>query len=90
MLSDAGPLITLAYADALDLLFKHGWSVEIVDMVLKELPRNATPTSERITAWVAQHKLTVLTTKVGQYCDKAIAEALPIKRSGCARASVLS
>jgi hypothetical protein len=31
---------------------------------------------------VAHHKLTVLTTKVGQYYDKAIAEALPVKRSG--------
>jgi len=25
LLPDAGPLITLAYADALDLLFKPGW-----------------------------------------------------------------
>ena len=82
VLPDAGPLITLAYADALDLLLKPGWSVEIVDMVLKELTRNTTPTSERIAVWVAQNKLTVLTTKVGQYYDKAIAEALPIKRSG--------
>jgi hypothetical protein len=47
VLPDAGPLITLAYADALDLLFKPDWPVEIVDMVLKELTRNATPTSER-------------------------------------------
>jgi hypothetical protein len=82
VLPDAGPLITLAYADALDLLLKPGWPVEIVDMVLKELTRNTTPTSERIATWVAHHKLTVLTTNVGQYYDKAVAEALPIKRSG--------
>jgi hypothetical protein len=84
VLPAAGPLITLAYADALDLLFKPGWAVEIVDMVLKELTRNSntTPTSERIAAWVTHHKLTVLTTNVGQYYDKAIAEALPMKRSG--------
>ena len=82
MLPDAGPLITLAYADALDLLFKPAWPVEIVDMVLKELTRSTTPTSERIAVWVAHHKLTVLNTNVGQYYDKAIAEALPIKRSG--------
>jgi hypothetical protein len=55
VLPDAGPLITLAYADALDLLFKPDWPVEIVDMVLKELTRNTTPTSERIAAWVAHH-----------------------------------
>jgi hypothetical protein len=82
VLPDAGPLITLAYAHALDLLFKPGWPVEIVAMVLKELTCNTTPTSERIAAWMADHKLTVLTTRVGQYYDKAITEALPIKRSG--------
>jgi len=31
LLPDAGPLITLAYADALDLLFKPEWSVVLVD-----------------------------------------------------------
>jgi hypothetical protein len=82
VLPDARPLITLAYADALDLLFKPDGPVEIVDMVLKELTRNTTPTSERIAAWVAHHKLNVLSTKVGQYYENAIAEALPIKRSG--------
>ena len=82
MLPDAGPLITLAFADALDLLLKPGWPVEIVDMVRKELTRNTSPTSERIATWVAHHKLTVLTTNVGRYYDKAIAEALPTKRSG--------
>ena len=38
LLPDAGPLITLAYADALDLLFKPGWSLTLVDMVLHEMP----------------------------------------------------
>ena len=82
VLPDAGPLITLAYADALDLLFKPDWPVQIVDMVLKELTRSTTPTSERIAAWVAHHKLPVLTTKVGQHYEKTNAEGLPIKRSG--------
>ena len=45
LLPDAGPLITLAYAQALDLLFKPGWPVQIVDMVLQEVTRNRTPTS---------------------------------------------
>lgn len=45
LLPDAGPLITLAYADALDLLLKPGWSVEIVDMVLHKVTRNETPSA---------------------------------------------
>ena len=44
LLPDAGPLIMLAYADALDLLFKPGWTVALVDMVLQEVTRSATPT----------------------------------------------
>jgi len=43
LLPGAGPLITLAYADSLDLLFKPGWSVALVDMVLHEVTRNLTP-----------------------------------------------
>ena len=44
VLLDAGPLIALTcYADALDLLFKPGWPVEIVDTVLKEMTRKTTP-----------------------------------------------
>ena len=44
LLPDAGPLITLSYADTLDLLFKPDWPVALVDMVLHEVTRNATPT----------------------------------------------
>ena len=46
LLPDAGPLITLAYANALDVLFKPGWRVAVVDMVLHEVTRSQTPTSE--------------------------------------------
>ncbi len=67
LLPDVGPLITLAYADALDLLFKPGWSVELVDMVLHEVARNQTPTSQRIDAWARENKLPVLSTKTYQY-----------------------
>ncbi len=63
LLPDAGPLITLAYADALDLLLKPGWQVSIVDMVLFEVTRNQTPTSERIKRWVSQHEIKVLPTQ---------------------------
>jgi len=55
---DAGPLITLAYADRLDLLQRPGWPVDAVDMVLHEVTRNQTPTSEVIAAFVKEHALT--------------------------------
>lgn len=67
LLPDAGPLITLAYADALDLLLKPGWPVQIVDMVLHEVTRNATPTSEKIRQWVADRSIAVLTTRTFQH-----------------------
>ena len=63
LLPDAGPLITLAYADALDLLLKPGWQVKMVDMVLHEVTRNATPTSEKIRCWVAERSIPVLSTR---------------------------
>lgn len=63
VLPDAGPLITLAYADALDLLRKPGWPVRLVDMVLHEVTRNATPTSVKIADWVNQHAIEVQATQ---------------------------
>ena len=66
LVPDAGPLITLAYADALDLLLKPGWRVQIVDMVLYELNRNATPTSEKIRRWVEQSSIAILNTQTYQ------------------------
>lgn len=67
LLPDAGPLITLAYADALDLLFKPGWTVMLVDMVLHEVTRNQTPTSERLARWAESNKLPVVSTKTFQH-----------------------
>jgi hypothetical protein len=63
LLPAARPLITLAYAQALDLLLKPQWPVHIVDMVLHELTRNATPTSETIRAWVQAHDVRVVATR---------------------------
>ncbi len=51
LLPDAGPLITLAYADALDVLARPGWTVKVVDMVLAEVTRQETPTSRKLKAW---------------------------------------
>ncbi len=73
LLSDAGPLITLAYADALDVLLLPGWTVQMVDMVLHEVTRNQTPTSQKISQWVERHYLLVRETRVSQRYDKALA-----------------
>ena len=77
LLPDAGPLITLAYADALDLLFKPGWAVQLVDMVLHEVTRNATPTSERLGQWARQRQLHVLTTRTFEHHRRAATSAAP-------------
>ena len=67
LLPDAGPLITLAYADALDLLFKPGWPIVLVDMVLHEVTRNQTPTSEKLAQWAASGQVSVRTTRTFQH-----------------------
>jgi hypothetical protein len=63
LLPDAGPLITLAYADALDVLFKPGWQVMLVDMVLHEVTRNQTPTSHKLAQWAAQPAICIIATQ---------------------------
>lgn len=67
LLPDAGPLITLAYADALDLLLLPIWAVHIVDMVLHEVTRNETPTSAAISQWVSRRSLPIIPTTTLQY-----------------------
>ena len=62
LLPDSGPLITLAYAGRLDLLLRPGWPLRMVDMVLHEVTRNATPTRNAINAFVAEHKPLVIET----------------------------
>jgi len=76
LLPDAGPLITLAYANALDVLFKPGWPVQIVDMVLHEVTRNKTPTSQAIAAWVKANKLHVVSTKTHQHYRRTQATSI--------------
>ncbi|MBI5619100.1 MAG: hypothetical protein HY943_22725 [Gammaproteobacteria bacterium] len=73
LLPDAGPLITLAYADALDLLFKPGWPIVLVDMVLHEVTRNQTPTSEKLAQWAAAGKVPVRATRSFQHHQQTLA-----------------
>jgi len=75
LLPDAGPLISLAYADALDVLFKPGWRVMLVDMVLHEVTRNQTPTSNKLAAWVASTQIPVLPTKTFDHFRKLMTES---------------
>ena len=82
LLPDAGPLITLAYADALDLLFKPSWPLELVDMVLHEVTRYQTPTSETLSNWVKANKVSVRTTRTFQHYQQTLAaEAVPARKS---------
>ena len=66
LLVDAGPLITLAYANALDLLLRPGWPLRMVDMVLHELTRRDTPTRERIRNFVEGNGIPVMPTQTWQ------------------------
>lgn len=76
LLPDAGPLITLAYAEALDLLFKPGWQVALVDMVLHEVTRLPTPTSQKLAQWVRAHQVSVITTQIYERYRQAVASNL--------------
>lgn len=73
LLPDAGPLITLAYADALELLFKPGWPIVLVDMVLHEVTRNQTPTSEKLAQWAAAGRVSMRTTRSFQHHQQMLA-----------------
>ena len=75
LLPDAGPLITLAYADALDVLLKPGWSVRLVDMVLHEVTRHQTPTSQKLAQWVKNHQLPILATKIYERYQRALSSS---------------
>lgn len=79
LLPDAGPLITLAYADALDLLFKPRWSVMLVDMVLHEVTRNQTPTSKKLAKWAKSKKLPLVATRTFQHYQQAQEGTAPRK-----------
>lgn len=82
VLPDAGPLITLAYADALDLLFKPGWSVAIVDMVQHEVTRNETPTSSKIGRWIRDSGLPIIETQIyASYCKRRAESGTTVRSS---------
>ena len=63
LLPDAGPLITLAYADALEVLMLPGWQVCVVDMVQHEVTRNQTPTSKNLAKWLKRKPVQIVSTQ---------------------------
>lgn len=82
LLADAGPLITLAYANALDVLFTPGWHVQLVDMVQYEVTRNQTPTSQKIADWIQQHNIEIVESTIFQRYQQALAaEQQPRKKN---------
>lgn len=80
LLPDAGPLITLAYADSLDLLFKPGWSVAIVDMVLHEVTRAQTPSSEKLNHWFTANGVSIHSTKICAHYQRALSAGSVVPR----------
>jgi hypothetical protein len=74
LLPDAGPLITLAYADRLDLLLRPGWPLRLVDAVVHEVTRNATPTREAIANFMALNDVTTIKTEtLARYLERVAA-----------------
>lgn len=63
LLPDAGPLITLAYADALEVSMLPGWKVRVVDMVQHEVTRNSTPTSRKLAKWLKHKSVQIVSTQ---------------------------
>jgi hypothetical protein len=83
LLPDAGPLITLAYAGRLDLLLRPAWPLQLVDMVLHEVTRHATPSRDAITAFVKQHQPAIFgTATYRQYQAQVAAGADRPRKTG--------
>jgi hypothetical protein len=80
LVPDAGPLITLAYADSLELLFRPGWTVALVDMVFHEVTRTQTPTSQKLSEWFTAHRLQMYSTKIFAHYQAAWSTGLVAPR----------
>lgn len=88
LLPDAGPLITLAYAQSLHLLQVPGWRLALVDMVLHEVTRHPTPTRTAIQTWLQAGGVEVMSTqtfKVHQANTPSSTPSLPATVTPSAR-----
>lgn len=86
LVPDAGPLITLAYAERLDCLLKPGWPIHIVDMVRHEVTRNRTPTSAAISEFIETNELALIATEVWRHYRRQLEETdsddPPLRKAG--------
>lgn len=88
LLPDAGPLITLAYGKALDLLLKPGWHVRVVDMVLHEVTRNSTPSSDAIQRWVDANPVSIVTTRTFELFQAAQSHGGEVRKANLGELSI--
>lgn len=88
LLPDAGPLITLAYGQALDLLLKPGWQVRIVDMVLHEVTRHSTPSSDAIQNWVDANSVSIMATRTFQRFQAAQSRGGEVRKANLGELSI--
>ena len=82
LLPDAGPLITLAYAQRLDVLLRPGWPLRLVDMVLHEVTRHDTPSRAAILAFVTQHQPAVIETAALRHHQARVATGSVPRKAG--------
>lgn len=82
LVPDAGPLITLAYANSLDVLLLPGWRLEIVDMVEHEVTRNQTPTSDKITRFITEHAITIIPTTIHTHYQQQVQAGNSPRKTG--------
>lgn len=82
LLPDAGPLITLAYAGRLDLLMRPEWPLRLVDMVLYEVTRNETPSSEAILEFVTRHRPPVIETATFRHFQARLSSEGAARKTG--------
>ena len=58
------------------------WRVEIVDMVLHEVSRNKTPTSEKLVQFVKKNKLLIIQTGIFTTYQQQIVMNRPTRKTG--------
>ena len=81
---DASPLITLALADQLDVLFKPGWPITVPDAVYREATSEAHADGIAIARWIEtnQDRVRVAATEAGIEQDVVLRAGLRARNAG--------
>jgi len=85
IVTDTSPLITLAVADALDILLRLGMPIEIPDAVYVEATRVPSAAgASRIAAWIRDHlgRVEIVPTETGIDQIRRMEEGRPIRNLG--------